>query len=156
MRNIPRLLLCTSLALVASGCDTISGVRRSVTVQRLPSPTAVTAALRAVPGVTSVERRPVEPSTGWSLYKGVIHDPPFDQFLYRADRLGGVVKTRQTEDGTNTVELYQIWMNYTPPRKVFDDTRSLMDAVYASLRRHSHDLPPTTQMKETLIRYPRS
>ena len=155
MNPLPKLLLCALLAATALGCDTISGVRRSVTVQRLPSPTVVTAALDAVPGITSVERQPVEASTGWSLYDGVIHDPPYDQFLYRADPLFGIVNARQTEDGTKTIELYSIWMNHTPPRKAFDDTRSLMDAVYASLRRHSPDLPPAAQVKETLVRYPK-
>jgi hypothetical protein len=104
MKTFSRLIICASLLAGASGCDTLSGVRRTVIVQQLPSPAVVTAALRAVPGVKSIEPKPVEASPGWSLCKGVIHDPPFDQFLYRADPLAGVVKTREAEDGTKTVE----------------------------------------------------
>lgn len=155
MNPLLKLFLCASLAATNVGCDTIGGIHRSVSVQRLPSPTVVTAALASVPGITSVERRTVEASTAWSLPDGIIHNPPYDQFFYRADPLFGVVKAQQSEDGTKSIELYSVWMNHTPPQKVFEDSRSLMDAVYASLRRHSPDLPPAAKVKETLDFYPK-
>jgi hypothetical protein len=155
MKFLSKLLLCGFLVFCVSGCDTISGVRRSVTVLKLPPPCLVTAALRAVPGVTSVEHRSVGASSAWSLYEGVIRDPGCEQFLYHTDSLSGVAATRQSEDGTQSIELYRIWINQIPSRKVFDDTRTLMDVVYSSLRQHSPDLPPSIQTKETLFREPK-
>lgn len=94
----------------------------------------------------------VKPPTAWSPTKGVIRNPPYDQFVYHGASAGGVVETQETEDGAKTLRLYCIWMNYIPPRKVFDDTRALMDTLYLHLRHHAPDLPPLETLKETLIR----
>lgn len=150
-----RMILCALLAAGTAGCDIASGISRVMIVEELPQPDAVMAALHAVPGITSVERNTVEATTSWSPFEGYIHDSAYDQFTYSADAISGVVKTRETEDGSRTVELYWFWLNFTPPRQVSEDTRALMDAVYASLIRHAPELPPASQLEETLFRYPK-
>ncbi len=151
-----RLLAAISTLAVAvlTACDPITGISRTATVGRLPSRTAVSAALHEVPGIRSVQQQEAKPSTGFSLYEGVIRDPAFDQFIYEASSASGVVEVRETEKGVKTVRLYRIWMGPRPPKKAFDDTRSLMDVVYAHLRQHVPTLPPQSELKEELVRRP--
>lgn len=144
------ILAVTGLA----ACDPITGISRTATVGRLPSRSAVSAALHEVPAIRSVQLQETKPSTAFSLYEGVIRDPAFDQFIYEAPSASGVVEVRQTEKGVKTVRLYRIWMGPRPPKKAFEDTRSLMNIVYAHLRQHAPTLPPPSEVKEELTRPP--
>ncbi len=148
------LAISTLAATVLSACDPITGISRTATVGRLPSRAAVYAALHEVPGIRSVQEQGTKPSTGFSLYRGVIRDPAFDQYIYEAPSASGVVEVRETEEGVKTVRLYRIWMGPRPPTKTFDDTRALMDVVYARLRRRIPTLPPQSDVKEELVRPP--
>src|ERR1700736_2039476 len=97
------------------GCDPMTGISRTATVGRLPSRSTVSAALHEVPGIRSVQLQETKPSTGFSLYKGVIRDPAFDQFIYEGAFASGVVEVRETEKGVKTVRLYRLWMGPRPP-----------------------------------------
>ena len=144
----------TFVAVLLIGCDTVSGSRRTATVTRLPTASTVTAALSAIPGVQRVTQREVPPQTLWGLYDGVIHEPAYNQFSFHSATTGGTVETKQDSKGVKTIQLYTLWMNYTPSKPKFDQTRSFLDAAYLSLRRADPSLPPPEELKETLIRYP--
>ncbi len=141
-------------AVLLTGCDTLSGSSRTVTVNRLPEASVVFAALKSVSGVETVTEREVPPQTSWGLYKGVIHDPAYKQFLFATTTNGGVVETRQNSKGVKTISVYCMWLNHTPPKAKFDQTRSLLDAAYLSLRSADSSLPPPEELKETLTGYP--
>ncbi len=133
-----------ALALVlTSGCNTVSGVRRSVAVSQAPSTDAVDASLRDVPRITAV-----------SFYRDNTSGARIEQFYYSAADLAGVVEIQRHTNGQNTVSLYREWKNRQPTPQELDETRALMDAVYTSLRRHVPDLPPASEVKEELIRPP--
>ena len=128
---------------LASGCTTISGIRRTVVVSQAPSTAAVDSALRDVHRVDDV-----------SFYRGSTSAGRFEQFHYSAGELSGVIEIERGRNGQNTVTIYRVWKNRGPTREQLDETRALMDAVYASLRRRVPDLPPATQIKEELIHPP--
>ncbi len=133
-----------ALALVlTSGCNTVSGVRRSVAVSQAPSTADVDASLRDVRRITAV-----------SFYRDNTSGAHIEQFYYSAADLAGVVEIERGNDGHNTVRLYREWKSRRPTRQQLDETRALMDAVYTSLRRHVPDLPPPSEVKEELIRPP--
>src|SRR5689334_13327633 len=141
-------------AAVMTACDPITSVSRTATVSRLPSHAAVYAALRDTPSMHSVEVRHENAMSTFSLYKGIVRDPAFEQFLYQGTG-NGVVAVRETEKEGKTVRLYSSWMGPRPPKEVFDRTRSYMDVVYESLRRHIPSLPPPSALKEDIGRPPR-
>lgn len=136
------------------GCDTISGSIRNVTVSRLPTPLTVVDALNATPGVERVSQHEIPASTSWGLYGGVLREPAYNQFRFNTSTTGGTLETKQDSKGTMTLRIACMWLNYTPPKEHFDATRALLDAAYASLRRADSSLPPSTELKETLVRYP--
>lgn len=148
------VLISAFSAMLLTGCDTISGSRRTVQVHRLPEASAVVAALKSVPGVQRVMQREAPPQTSWGLYVGVRRDPAFNLFSFATTTTGGVVETKQDSEGVKTVSVYSYWMNHTPSKAKFDETRALLDAAYLSLRREESSLPPPEELKETLIRYP--
>jgi len=154
--DYPSLLtaLATSLCLWATGCETARTVSRVATLQSLPAAASVEAALRAVPGMQSVFHEQELPQTNWSLYKGTIHDPAYDQFMYFGESARGVVAVRETSDGRKTLELYRLWMNQTPTPAEVDRTQALMDEAYASLRAYNPELPPPQSVRETCHRIP--
>jgi hypothetical protein len=149
-----RIGLAILAAATLTSCDPMTSISRTATVGRLPSRRAVSAALHEVPGMRSVQLRETKPSTGFSLYEGVVRDPAFDQFLYQGASASGVVEIRETEKGAKTVRLYCGWMGPRPPKAAFDDTRTLMDLVYAHLRERIPYLPPPSEVKEELMRPP--
>ncbi len=153
MKPLALLTLLFSAALLI-GCDTVSGSTRTVTVTQLPTAATVTTALNSTPGVQRVTQREVSPATSWGLYEGVIHDPAYNQFSFSTATTGGTLETRKDSKGIMTIRFYSIWMNHTPPKSQFDQTRSLLDAAYLSLRRADPSLPPPEALKETLMRYP--
>ena len=89
-----------------------------------------------------------------SFYRGSTSAGRFEQFHYSAGELSGVIEIERGRNGQNTVTIYRVWKNRGPTREQLDETRALMDAVYASLRRRVPDLPPATQIKEELIHPP--
>jgi hypothetical protein len=141
-------------ALSLTSCDTISGSSRTVTGSRLPSASTVVAALKSTPGVQRVSQHEVPASTSWGLYEGVIHSPAFNQFTFNTATAGGTIETAQDSKGAMTLRIYCMWINYTPPKAQFDATRALLDAAYINLRRADPSLPPPSELKETLVRYP--
>ncbi|WP_035607752.1 hypothetical protein [Haloferula sp. BvORR071] len=152
--KLPTVLICTFSALVLTACDIINGTSRTVTVARLPDAPLVVRALKSVPGVQQVKQREVPPRSSWMLPEGIIHDPAFQQFTFSTATTGGTVETREDFKGIRTVHVYSFWMNHTPPKAEFDETRSLLDAAYLSLRRADPTLPPTGEVEETLKGYP--
>jgi hypothetical protein len=126
-----------------------------VTVGRLPPRNAVSVALREVPGMRKIEHREVHPPTAFSLYKGVIHESAFDQFVYQGASASGVIELHERE-GEKTLRLYSYsYMGPKTTKETFDAARSLMDIVYYHLRLHAPGLPPADEVKEELIRPPR-
>ena len=139
-----------AFGLLTVGCDTFSGVSRSVRLQQLPPRNSVETALRDVPEV-SFEYHEVRPHTEWSLYEGVIRNPPYEQFCYHSPSAGGVLEIQQTEKGEKILRLYCLWINYRPPWPVIEQTQGLMDEVYASLRKRIPELPPPADVNEHLM-----
>ncbi len=146
VRTIP-VALCI---LTTPSCDVFYGIQRSVEIERLPTPEEVTAALHDVPGVDDVERHTMPASTYWRWFECLVHDPPYEQYAYTAGELSGVVEVREWESGERTLGIYRLWINIPPTSAVYEDTRRLMDLVYASLLQRIPDLPPADQLKERL------
>jgi len=142
--------LASLLCLSAIGCETIHTVSRQVTLQSLPATASVEAALRAAPGVQSVWYERIPAQTSWSLYKGTIHDPPYDQFSYSGNGAYEVLEIKQTSDGGKTLYISRLWMNHVPTRDEVERARALMDGVYATLRAYNPELPPAASVTETL------
>jgi hypothetical protein len=140
-----------AICLTLTGCDTLSGIRRTVRLNQLPSPDTVVASLNDVPAIKKISYNRAIPSKSWSLYKGVIQNQPYDQISYSSDNARGVVEVQETESGDKTLTLYCLWMNYQPSQQIVEDTRSLMDQVYSSLRRRAPIIPPETEVQEKLI-----
>jgi len=147
-----RVVLLVLLLSLLAGCDSVSGVNRSVTLHRLPSRASVEAALRAVPEIEHVGYQQIKPTTVLSTAEGVIHDPPYDMFTYLGDGTGGTVVVRETEKGSKTLELSYLKIGGSLPRSFINRTRTLMDRVYTSLRSHAPEIPPATEVHEDLIR----
>lgn len=150
MPKFARALLVAILILTTASCDVFYGIQRSVEIERLPTPEEVTAALQEVPGVDGVQRHTMPASTYWRWFECLVHDPPYEQYVYSAGELSGVVVVREVESGERTLEIYRLWINVPPTSAVFEDTRRLMDRVYASLLQRIPDLPPADQLKEKL------
>jgi hypothetical protein len=145
-----RLLAVASLVLtVLSGCDTGSGVNRTVRLNSLPAADEVEKALREVEGVERVEHRRAQDGG----------QPPYDQylchgkqFLYRENDFGAVVEIRPAGGTGGELRIYCLWINHSPPRAVIEQRRSLMDKLYEHLRRRLGELPPAEEVREELIR----
>jgi hypothetical protein len=135
-----------------TGCDPASGVLRTARLNGLPPTASVRAALDAVPEVQEVRYRKIEPTAAWSLYEGMIHDPPYDQFSYRGSGASGTLEVQETENGEKELRLYYVEIGVRLSRDFVDRTRALMDKVYASLLAHIPELPPASQVHEELIR----
>jgi len=155
MPTFARTLLVAILILTTASCDVFYGIQRSVEIDRLPSSEEVIAALEEVPGVHDVERHTMPASTSWRWFECLVRDPPYEQYLYRAGELSGVVEVREVESGKRTLGIYRLWINVPPTLAVYEDTRRLMDRVYASLLQRIPDLPPACQLKENLTSPPR-
>jgi len=141
-------------ALGLTSCDLFYGSSRTVEVSRLPEPALVVSALKSVSGVQRVTQREVPPRSSWMLPEGIIHDPAFHQFSFSTATTGGTVETREDYKGVKSVRVYSLWINRQPPKAEFDQTRSLLDAAYLSLRRADPTLPPPGELKESLMGYP--
>ena len=145
LRRLP-IALTLSLAILGlaltSGCKTVHGVGRSVKVRQLPSTDVVAASLRDVPSVSDIVHHP-----------RVSGSP--EHFSYRSGELTSVIELAHEESGENTLYLYSYWINHTPSWPVLDQTRALMDTVYASLRQHAPELPAASELKEVLVRPPK-
>jgi hypothetical protein len=139
------------LILFATGCDPMTGVVRTVRVKQLPSNESVEAALRDVSEITKIELHQIPERKAFSVLEGKILEPAYSQFDYFTRNDGGILEVKVTKDGAKVVELRRISLGSTP-RDVCDRNRILMDKIYASLRKHSPDLPPQIDTAEKLIR----
>jgi predicted small secreted protein len=142
MKHTFTISLAILSLVLASGCKTVHGVGRSAKVQKLPSAAVVDASLRDVPGV------------GYIFHYPRAAGRP-EHISYRSGALSSVIELAHEENGDNTLFLYSYWVNETPSWQVIDETRALMDAVYASLRQHAPDLPPASELKEVLVKPPK-
>jgi hypothetical protein len=139
------------LILLASGCDPMTGVVRTVRVKQLPSNEAVEAALGEVSEIKRFERHQVPERKAFSVFEGRIREPAYSSFEYFTRNDGGVLEVKQTKNGEKIIEISRIGMGSTP-RDVSDRNRALMDKIYAGLLKHSSDLPSPTNVVEKLIR----
>lgn len=155
MPTFARTLLVALCILTIPSCDVFYGVQRFVEIERLPTPEEVTAALLEVPGVDDVRRHTMPASTYWRWFECLVHDPPYEQYAYTAGELSGVVVVRVVESGKRTLGIYRTWINVPPTSTVYEDTRRLLDLVYASLRHRIPDLPPADRLNENLSSPPR-
>lgn len=148
-------ILASAFSVLAlTACDMLYGSSRMVTVSRLPEPALVVRALKSVPGVQRVNQHEVPPRSSWTLPEGIVRDPAFQQFSFSTTTTGGTVETKEDFRGVKIVRVYSFWMNHMPPKAKFDETRSLLDAAYLSLRRADPSLPPPDQIEEDLTGYP--
>ena len=126
----------TLLMLLASGCDPGTGVVRTVQVKQLPSKEAIEAALSDVAEIKRFELHSVQ--DGNAYYYFTAND-------------GGILHLKEIDKGVYILELNRMGLGSTP-KVVADRTRDVIDKVYASLRKHSPDLPLPTNVVERLIR----
>lgn len=139
------------LMLAASGCDPMTGVVRTIRVKQLPSNESVEAALGEVPEIKKFELHHVPERKAFSVFEGKIREPAFSKFHYFTRNDMGVLQVKETKNGEKVIELSRISIGSTP-KDVSDRNRALMDKIYASLLKHSPDLPAGTNMVEKLIR----
>ena len=137
--------------LACTGCDTLSGVSRTALIPQ-PPPMQVEQILLRVPGVTSVRRERVPESVAWSLYEGKVVSPAYDQYVYVAGEVGGVVEFRQTPEGRDELEIYYWWINRRMPARTADDARRVMDLVWEALRSEFSGLPERSAVREVVLR----
>src|SRR4051812_28008156 len=99
---------------ILAGCDPVTSISRTAPVGQLPSRSAVSSALRDIPGTRRVQLQETKRSPGFSLSEGVIPDPAFDQFL-SFGAWASCSRVRETEKGGKTIRLYSMWMGPRPP-----------------------------------------
>lgn len=122
----------------------------------LPSTTEVEAALHTAAGIESVEYRRVPPETWQSLYSGgPVHEPGYDQFVYRGEKGWGVIEVRQRSNGEKTLRLYVSWLGKAPSREKVEQARSLIALVYEHLRAQLIGVPPIVEAPEQFDGIPR-
>jgi len=150
MRKRKFSLFCC-LILIATGCDPITGLVRTVRVKQLPSNESVEAALREVSEIKKIELHQIPERRSFSLLEGRIREPAYSSFHYLTRNDGGVLDVKETKNGEKIIEIRRIGFGSTP-KDVSERNTALMDKIYASLRKHSPDLPSQTNMVEKLIR----
>jgi len=147
--------LVAAACLLASGCDTISRLTRVATLESLPSVDSMAAALRDSPSIRRVEHIQIPAVTAWSLSRGTIHRPAYDQFNYWGrDNSCGTVQAREEINGTKTLSLSSTWLNRVPKQSELQRARAMLAEVYANLRRHAPQLPPQSALREDVLGIP--
>jgi hypothetical protein len=153
----PLLFLLTACAsFVLAACSTTRGVERTVRLnqnQRVPQ-AAIVAAIAATPGATLVKQQHLTPTTGYGVVD--FHNKSIDRFVYVSDlrHADGVIEVGGNDRDGLRLQMYCLFQNSRPSAEQIAATRTLMDDIYANLRRQVPTLPPPDKVHEDLMDVP--
>ena len=131
-----RAFIGAMVIVLATGCDPVTGVVRTVGFTNTLSNEKIEAALHDVAGEKGFEHLPPGWTDRWSIRR--------EAFV--------ILEIDEVKKGEKTLQLKTLRMGSSSTLGEQADARKLMSEIYVSLRNHAPDLPEPGAVHEKLIR----